>query len=159
MILNQIGEGGMGRVYKARQRNLGRIVALKVLRRECLANAKMVKRFRREIEILGSLTPSPHIVRAIDSDRWDEQYFIVMEYIDGHDLARRVKRHGPLPVVHALDYARQAAIGLQHAHEAGLVHRDIKLRLNLLVAPGGCGRGVVKILDIGLADGGATRTT
>jgi eukaryotic-like serine/threonine-protein kinase len=150
VILNQIGEGGMGRVYKARQRNLGRIVALKVLRRECLANAKMVKRFRREIEILGSLTPSPHIVRAIDSDRWNEQYFIVMEYIDGHDLARRVKRHGPLPVIHALDYARQAALGLQHAHEAGLVHRDIK-PANLLVAPGGGGRGVVKILDMGLA--------
>ena len=150
VILNQVGEGGMGRVFKARQRNLGRIVALKVLRRECLANTKMVKRFRREIEILGSLTPSPHIVRAIDSDRFDEQYFIVMEYIEGHDLARRVKRHGPLPVVHALDYARQAALGLQHAHEAGLVHRDIK-PANLLVAHGGGGRGVVKILDMGLA--------
>ena len=149
VILNQIGEGGMGRVYKARQRNLGRIVALKVLRRECLANAKMVKRFRREIEILGSLSPSPHIVRAIDSDRWDEQYYIAMEHIEGHDLARRVKRHGPLPIVDAIDYARQAAIGLQHAHEAGLVHRDIK-PANLLVAPGG-GRGVVKILDLGLA--------
>jgi eukaryotic-like serine/threonine-protein kinase len=150
ILLNQIGEGGMGRVYKARQKNLGRIVALKVLRHECLANVKMVKRFRREIEILGSLTPNPHVVRAIDSDRWNEQYFIVMEYIDGHDLARRVKRHGPLPVVHALDYARQAALGLQHAHEAGLVHRDIK-PANLLVAPGGGGRGVVKILDMGLA--------
>jgi eukaryotic-like serine/threonine-protein kinase len=150
VILNQVGEGGMGRVYKARQRNLGRIVALKVLRRECLANTKMVKRFRREIEILGSLTPSPHIVRAIDSDLFDEQYFIAMEYIEGHDLARRVKRHGPLPVVHAVDYARQAALGLQHAHEAGLVHRDVK-PANLLVAHGGGGRGVVKILDMGLA--------
>ena len=150
VILNQIGEGGMGQVYKARQRNLGRIVALKVLRRECLANAKMVKRFRREIEILGSLRPSPHIVRAIDSDRWNEQYYIVMECIDGHDLARRVKRHGPLPVADALDYARQTALGLQHAHEGGLVHRDIK-PANLLVAPTGGGRGVVKILDLGLA--------
>ncbi|HEX3316102.1 MAG TPA: protein kinase, partial [Gemmataceae bacterium] len=101
VILNQIGEGGMGQVYKARQRNLGRIVALKVLRQECLANVKMVKRFRREIEILGALRPSPHIVRAIDSDLWNEQYYIVMECIDGHDLARRVKRHGPLPVVDA----------------------------------------------------------
>jgi eukaryotic-like serine/threonine-protein kinase len=149
VILNQIGEGGMGRVYKARQRNLGRIVALKVLRKECLANTKMVKRFRREIEILGSLRPSPHIVRAIDSDLWDEQYYIAMEYIDGHDLARRVKRHGPLPITDALDLARQTAFGLQHAHEAGLVHRDIK-PANLLVAPGG-GRGIVKILDLGLA--------
>jgi serine/threonine protein kinase len=150
VILNQIGEGGMGQVYKARQRNLGRIVALKVLRQECLANVKMVKRFRREIEILGALRPSPHIVRAIDSDLWNEQYYIVMECIDGHDLARRVKRHGPLPVVDAVDYARQTALGLQHAHEAGLVHRDIK-PANLLVAPIGGGRGVVKILDLGLA--------
>jgi serine/threonine protein kinase len=150
VILNQIGEGGMGRVYKARQQNLGRIVALKVLRKECLANAKMVKRFRREIEMFGALRPSPYIVRAIDSDLWDEQYYIVMEHIDGHDLARRVKRHGPLPVADALDYARQTALGLQHAHEAGLVHRDIK-PANLLVAPGGGGRGVVKILDLGLA--------
>ena len=150
VILNQLGEGGMGQVYKARHKSLGRIVALKVLRPECHTNAKMVKRFRREIEILGSLRPSPHIVRAIDSDRWDEQYYIVMECIEGHDLARRVKRHGPLPVADAVDYARQTALGLQHAHEAGLVHRDIK-PANLLVAPAGGGRGVVKILDLGLA--------
>jgi serine/threonine protein kinase len=150
VLLNQIGEGGMGRVFKARQRNFERIVALKVLRRECLTNAKVVKRFRREIEILGSLRPNPHIVRAFDSDRWEDQYYIVMECIDGHDLARRVKRQGPMPVVSAVDYARQACLGLQHAHEAGLVHRDIK-PANLLVSRGTCGKEIVKILDLGLA--------
>jgi serine/threonine-protein kinase len=166
LLLNKIGEGGMGRVYKARQRNLDRIVALKVLRRECLTNAKIVKRFQREIKILGSLKASPHLVRAFDSDIWDGQHFIEMEYIDGVDLARRVKRNGPLPIVEALDFARQTALGLQDAHEGGLVHRDIK-PANLLVTKGGTGsgllprpgtaaaarypHGLVKILDLGLA--------
>jgi serine/threonine protein kinase len=150
VLLNQLGEGGMGRVFKARQRNLGRIVAIKVLRRECLSSDKTVKRFRREMEILGSLRPSPHIVRAYDSDCWNGQWYIVMECIDGLDLARRVKRHGPLPVAHALECARQAALGLQHAHEAGLVHRDIK-PANLLESRDPDGRSVVKVLDLGLA--------
>jgi serine/threonine-protein kinase len=166
LLLNKIGEGGMGRVYKARQRNVDRIVALKVLRRECLTNAKIVKRFQREIKILGSLKASPHLVRAFDSDIWDGQHFIEMEYIDGVDLARRVKRNGPLPIAEALDFARQTALGLQDAHEGGLVHRDIK-PANLLVTKGGSGsglmprpgtaaaarypNGLVKILDLGLA--------
>jgi serine/threonine protein kinase len=159
LCLNKIGEGGMGHVFKARQRPLDRIVALKVLRRDCMDNKKTVQRFQREIRAIGQLQ-HPHIVRAHDADESAGLQFIAMEYIEGVDLARMVKRQGPLAIEPALDFIRQAALGLQHAHEAGLVHRDIK-PANLLVATeSGSSRsrlsakfrwGMVKVLDLGLA--------
>ncbi len=130
-LLEKIGEGGMGQVYKARQCNLDRIVALKVIRKECLDNPKVLSRFQREIRAAGHLS-HPNIVRAYDADQVNGSYFIALEYIDGVDLAKMVKNDGPLPVNLACDYIRQAALGLQHAHERGLVHRDIK-PANLLV--------------------------
>jgi serine/threonine-protein kinase len=159
LCLKKIGEGGMGQVFKARKRPLDRIVALKVLRRECLENSKTVQRFQREMRFVGQLQ-HPHIVRALDADEAGGAHYIAMEYIDGYDLARMVKRQGPLPIEPALDYIRQAALGLQHAHDCGLVHRDIK-PANLLVAKdsaltrprsGETFRwGMAKILDLGLA--------
>lgn len=159
LCLNKIGEGGMGHVFKARQRPLNRIVALKVLRRDCMDNKKTVQRFQREIRAVGQLQ-HPHIVRAHDADECNGMQYIAMEYIEGVDLARMVKRQGPLAIEPALDFIRQAALGLQHAHEAGLVHRDIK-PANLLVAKeNGSSRsrlsskfrwGMVKLLDLGLA--------
>ncbi len=142
ILLDKIGEGGMGQVFKARQRNLDRLVALKVIRKECLDNPKAILRFQREIRAAGHLSPHPNIVGAYDADQANGAYFIAMEYVDGVDLARLVKDHGPLPVDQACDFIRQAALGLQHAHEHGLVHRDIK-PANLLVARGPVARGPV----------------
>lgn len=132
VLLERIGEGGMGQVFKARQKLLNRLVALKVIRKECLGNPKVILRFQREIRAAGQLS-HPHIVRAYDADQVNGTYFIAMEYIDGVDLAKLVKDQGPLPVDQACEYIRQAALGLQHAFERGLVHRDIK-PANLLVA-------------------------
>lgn len=131
VLLERIGEGGMGQVFKARQKMLNRVVALKVIRKECLNNPKVILRFQREIRAAGQLS-HPHIVRAYDADQVNGTYYIAMEYIDGVDLARLVKDEGPLRVDRALEYIRQAALGLQHALERGLVHRDIK-PANLLV--------------------------
>ncbi len=130
-ILERLGEGGMGQVFKACQRNLHRIVALKVIRRESLHNPRAIQRFQREIRAAGQLS-HPNIVRAYDADEVNGTYFIAMELIDGMDLAKLVHEAGPLQVAQACDYIRQAALGLQHAHECGMVHRDIK-PANLLV--------------------------
>src|SRR5262249_54333549 len=91
----------------------------------------------------------PNIVAVYDADEVAGTHFFAMEYVEGTDLAKLVKQNGPLPVAVACDYVRQAALGLQHAHEQGLVHRDIKPS-NLLLA-GKAGGGVVKVLDMGLA--------
>jgi serine/threonine protein kinase len=132
ILLERIGEGGMGQVFKARQKMLNRVVALKVIRKQCLANPKVTLRFLREIRAAGQLS-HPHIVRAYDADQINGTYYIAMEYIEGVDLAKLVKDDGPLPVDRACEYIRQAALGLQHAFERGMVHRDIK-PANLLVA-------------------------
>jgi serine/threonine protein kinase len=164
ILLERLGEGGMGQVFKARHRQLGRIVALKVLRREMLDNSIAVRRFHREVQAVAQMS-HPNIVRAFDADEVCGTLYLAMEYMEGTDLARMVRQSGPLSVVQACDYIRQAALGLQHAHECGLVHRDIKpanLLVTrdggqgssaLLVRPGRCmGRwGTVKILDMGLA--------
>lgn len=134
VLLERIGEGGMGQVYKARQRLLNRVVALKVIRKECLNNPKVVLRFQREIRAAGQLS-HPHIVRAFDADQVNGTYYIALEFIDGVDLARLVADNGPLRVDQACEYIRQAALGLQHAYERGLVHRDLK-PANLLVTRG-----------------------
>jgi serine/threonine protein kinase len=163
VLLERLGEGGMGQVYKARHRPLGRLVALKVLRKEMAENPQAVQRFHREVQAIAQLS-HPNIVRALDADDVRGTLYLAMELIEGADLCRMVRDRGPLPVVQACDYVRQAALGLQHAHEQGLVHRDIK-PANLLVTkqrvgssallprPASClGRwGTVKILDLGLA--------
>jgi hypothetical protein len=145
VITDYLGAGGMGEVFQARQEKLGRVVALKVIRRERLEKPDAVKRFHREIRAAARLD-HPNIVRAYDADEIAGTHLLVMEYVPGTDLAHRVKDGGPLPVPVAADYVRQAALGLQHAAERGLVHRDFK-PANLLVTPA----GVVKILDMGLA--------
>ena len=132
ILLERIGEGGMGQVFKARQKMLNRVVALKVIRKQCLGNPKVILRFQREIRAAGQLS-HPHIVRAYDADQINGTYYIAMEYIEGDDLAKLVKDNGPLPIDQACEYIRQAALGLQHAFERGMVHRDIK-PANLLVA-------------------------
>jgi serine/threonine protein kinase len=146
VLLDQLGQGGMGQVYKARHRRMGRIVAVKVIARGQVSNPSAVSRFQREIEAAAQLE-HPHVVRAYDADKAGDVHFFVMEYVEGIDLGKLVQRDGPLPVEQACDYIRQAALGLQHAHERGLVHRDIK-PANLLLATR---ENVVKVLDLGLA--------
>ena len=135
----------MGDVYKARHRKMERTVALKVINRGLVRKAEAVDRFHREVKAAAQLS-HPNIVTAYDADQAGDFHFMVMEYVDGVDLSQTVKDRGALPVAEACDYIRQTAIGLQHAHERGMVHRDIKPH-NLMVTKD----GTVKILDFGLA--------
>ncbi len=140
-----IAKGGMGDVFKAEHRLMERTVAVKVIRRELMRNPEAVSRFHREVKTAAKLS-HPNIVTSHDAEQAGDLHFLVMEFVDGVDLARRVKESGPLPVAEACDYIRQAAAGLQYAHDQGMVHRDIKPH-NLMVTPDGS----VKILDFGLA--------
>jgi serine/threonine-protein kinase len=144
-ILKVLGSGGMGTVYLAEHRLMERTVALKVIGRDFLRNPTAVERFRLEVKAAGRLS-HPNIVAAHDAEQAGDLHFLVMEYVDGTSLARVVEKKGPLPVVHACNYIRQAALGLQHAHEKSMVHRDIKPH-NLMLSR----KGQVKILDFGLA--------
>lgn len=148
ILLERLGEGGMARVFKARQEKLDRLVAIKVIRKDRLASSDAVRRFQREIKMLGELR-HPNMVMAYDADQVGETHYIAMEYVPGIDLGRRVKEQGPVPVADAVDYVRQTAQGLQHAHERGLVHRDIKPSNLVLTTDNG--RPLIKILDLGLA--------
>lgn len=143
-ILERLGEGGMGAVYKARHVHLGKLVALKVLPPERMGHADARARFLAEMKAVGRLNHR-NIVLAHDAGVEDVPY-LAMELLEGVDLHRLVKEHGPLSVADACACIRQAALGLQHAHEHHLVHRDLKPS-NLLLSPA----GLVKILDLGLA--------
>src|SRR5262245_6352837 len=151
LLLDKLGEGGMGQVFKARHTHMSRVVALKLIRKEKLANPDSVKRFYQEVQAAAQLH-HPNIVIAYDAGPAGpagSTHYFAMEYVEGVDLSRQVKESGPLPVAAACEYARQAALGLQHAHERGLIHRDIKPH-NLLLSQSASGP-VVKVLDMGLA--------
>jgi serine/threonine-protein kinase len=125
VIFERLGEGGMGQVFKARHRDTHQVVALKVIKPDRVANPLAASRFHREVELSAQMA-HPNIVRAFDADRVDGTYYMAMEYIKGVDLSSYVKHRGPLPVTQACQFLAQAAAGLQHIHEHGLVHRDIK---------------------------------
>jgi hypothetical protein len=144
-LLERLGGGGMGEVFRARHGRLKKEFALKVLSPQLARDPEAARRFERETEALGRLE-HPHLVRATDAGVSGGTPYLVMELLAGTDLARLTKRLGPWPVAEACEAARQAALGLQHAHERGLVHRDVKPG-NLWLTPG----GVVKVLDLGLA--------
>ncbi len=138
-LLELVGEGGMGQVFKARHQRLNRLVALKIIRPErLLQNPEAIKRFEREARSAATLQ-HPNIVIIYDADKVNNVHFIAMEYVDGTDLAKLVKETGPLPVAQACNFISQAAQGLQHAFVRGLVHRDIKPS-NLLVTTPRIGR-------------------
>ncbi len=149
VLLERLGEGGMGQVFKARNWKLNRLVALKLIRKERLSSSEIIRRFQREVRAAAQLN-HPNIVHAYDCGECGERHFYVMEYVEGIDLAQLVRRNGPLPIEQACDYVRQAALGLQHAFERGLVHRDIKPH-NLMLTRSREGQSVIKILDLGLA--------
>ncbi len=144
-VLELLGKGGMGDVYKAEHRMMQRTVALKVIKRELMQNPQAVERFEREVRAAASLAHG-NIVAAYDAERAGDVHFLVMEFVAGTDLAEVVKQRGQISVADACDYICQAAEGLQHAHEQRLVHRDIKPHNLMLTA-----EGTVKILDFGLA--------
>lgn len=145
-LLDSLGSGGSGSVYKARHTRLDRLVALKVLSPRLLSDARAVNRFATELKVIGKLE-HPNIVRALDAGEVDGMHYLVMEYVDGEDLSQFVERQGRLTVRQACRVIRQAAIGMAYAHAQGLVHRDIK-PANLLLTK----KGRVKILDLGLAE-------
>jgi formylglycine-generating enzyme required for sulfatase activity/serine/threonine protein kinase len=145
VVLDRLGKGGMGQVYQAKHRKMKRVVALKVLPSAATKSAEAVRRFQREVEAAAKLS-HPNIVTAYDADEAKGVHFLVMEYVDGHDLAWLVKQRGPLPVAEAVECIVQAAQGLQYAHGKGVVHRDIK-PANLLRDAA----ETVKVLDMGLA--------
>jgi serine/threonine protein kinase len=151
-ILDQLGRGGMGRVYRAEHRTMNRIVALKILAPNLLQTDRSQDLFLREVRAVARLV-HPNIVTAFDANHVGERYYLVLEYVNGPNLEQLVRKQGPLPVGQACEFVRQIAHGLQYAHEMGMVHRDIK-PANVLVQEGGEGRvgqGVVKISDFGLA--------
>jgi serine/threonine protein kinase len=145
VLIEKIGEGGMGAVYKARHRVLKAVRAIKVIRPDRLAGAGAVERFYREAEVVAKLQ-HPNIILAHDADKHGNVHYFVMEFAPGADLGQLLQRCGPLEAADACAYIRQAALGLEHARERGLIHRDIKPS-NLLVTPD----GQVKLLDLGLA--------
>jgi uncharacterized protein (TIGR03067 family) len=144
-LLEELGRGGMGRVYKALHTKLDRIVAVKVLPLARTDDPQAISRFEREMKAVGRLA-HPHIVQAYDAREIDGTPVLIMEYVDGLDLAEIVRRVGPLPVADACELVRQTAVALQCAHEHGLVHRDIKPS-NIMLSQ----TGEVKLLDLGLS--------
>ena len=144
-IFKLLGKGGMGEVYLAEHRLMERMVALKVIKRTITQDAQAVDRFRTEVRAAARLT-HPNIVTAHDAEQAGDVHFLVMEYIEGVSLARLVEQRGHLAIRQACEYVRQAALGLQHAFEHGMIHRDIKPQ-NLMLTR----KGQIKILDFGLA--------
>jgi hypothetical protein len=143
-IVELIGRGGMGCVYRAEHRLMNRPVAIKVINPQLIQNAQAVERFRREVQ--AAKLSHANIVAAFDAEQAVNAHFLVMEFVEGTDLASVVNERGPMSVAQACECIRQAAEGLEHARERGMVHRDIKPHNLMLTAS-----GRVRILDFGLA--------
>jgi serine/threonine protein kinase len=164
-LIDVLGQGGMGVVYRARQDRLDRIVAIKLLATSSLGDVEALARFEREASAIGRLR-HPHIVTAFDFGKHQSHVYLVMEYIDGTDLEHWIRERGRIPRETAWKLIRQAASGLSHAARQGVIHRDIKPANLLLVDPPegfeqGNGVPMVKIADFGLAildEGGTAKT-
>lgn len=145
VILDKIAVGGMGQVFKARHRRMDRVVALKMLPDPLVDSPLAAQRFEREVKAAAKLE-HPNVVTAYDAGEANGTHFLVMQYIEGQDLASLVQQCGRLSVAKSVDYIRQAAKGFEYAHNEGVIHRDIKPS-NLLIDA----KGTLKILDMGLA--------
>jgi serine/threonine-protein kinase len=153
-ILDELGQGGMGRVFKAVHQTMNRVVALKVLAPQLVKTEKAQRLFQREVRAAARLL-HPNIVTAYDANKMGDRHYLVMEYVDGPNLDQLVRQRGPLPIGLACDLVRQVANGLQHAFEIGMVHRDIK-PANILVQCGPqTGSGTPKTIGPGLGPGTA----
>jgi serine/threonine protein kinase len=144
-VLGLLGRGGMAAVYKARQLCPKRLVAVKVIDRSLAGDGEIVARFRQE-QVLGALLRHPNLIAVYQVGHAAGCPYLVMAFVEGDNLDGLVGRYGPLPVAEACEVIRQAALGLQHLHEHGLVHRDVKPS-NLMLTPA----GRVKVLDLGVA--------
>jgi serine/threonine-protein kinase len=144
-ILERIGEGGMGTVYRAVDRMLEREVALKAIRPDLLRQPQILERFRSEARALARLS-HPNVATIYSFFREDEEHFLTMEFVRGRTLGERLRAEGPLPVEEALPIFLAALAGVEHAHAAGILHRDLKPD-NLMLTEGGS----VKVMDFGLA--------
>lgn len=151
-IIEKLGQGGMGEVYRALDRNLGRQVAVKVLPQEFSEEPERLARFEREAKLLAALN-HPNIASIYGLEEAGKKRFLVLELVEGETLNTRLDR-GTLPVEEALETCRQVADGLEAAHEKGVIHRDLKPG-NIMITP----EGKVKILDFGLAKAHAAETT
>lgn len=145
-LSRQLGRGAMGTVYLAQHEKLKSWVALKLLTPRRQATAGALRQFEQEMKSIGQLEEHPNVVRARDAGQIDNHHFLVMEFVDGMDVGHLLRQRGPLEIPEACEIARQAALGLAHAHTHGLIHRDIKPG-NLMLTR----KGAVKILDLGLA--------
>lgn len=145
VVIDKLGQGGMGTVLLAKHRRMERMVAIKVLPVTVLESKDAVARFYQEVKVAGQLT-HPNIVHAYDAGEHHGFHYLVMEYVKGHDLAQMLSHMGPIPASLTLDYVLQAASGLEYAHRMKIIHRDIKPS-NLLLDD----EGNIKILDMGLA--------
>ena len=143
-IVEKIGEGGMGVVYRAHDERLDRDVAVKVLHEAVAQDVDRLARFEREAKLLASLSHQ-NIAILHGLEEHEGQRYLVMELAEGETLAERIKRN-PVPADEALEYARQIAEGLEAAHERGIIHRDLKPANVMVDSEGG-----VKVLDFGLA--------
>jgi eukaryotic-like serine/threonine-protein kinase len=146
VLLDRIGRGARGSVFKARHRLMDRVVALKVLVTGGALSETSVSRFFREMKIVA-LLDDPNVVRAIDADVHEGCPYIVMEYLEGEDLEHVLARRGPLPPDEVIDSMAQVSRGLAHAHEKGVIHRDVKPTNIFLLKT-----GVVKVLDLGFGE-------
>jgi serine/threonine-protein kinase len=145
VLLDRLGQGAMGKVYKARHRLMGRIVALKFITRAYLARPHALPRFLHEMRLVGRLD-HPNIIRTIDAEEIGRDPCIIMEYVPGTNLLQLLASRGPLPPEDVARYAYQAALGLAHAHGQGVIHRDVTPS-NLLLGDD----GRLRLLDLGLA--------
>src|SRR5262245_29970220 len=145
VLLNRIGQGGMGRVYLARDTRLNRRVALKVLAPERMHNPRAISRFQREAK-LGAQLEHPNLVRIYDEGETNGIRYIVMEFIEGKTVGQLVAERGRLAPALAVQIARQVALGLEHANKKSLIHRDVN-PWNIIITR----EGVAKLTDMGLA--------
>jgi serine/threonine-protein kinase len=158
VLREALGEGGMGQVFKARKFGTPQDVALKIVLPELTSDREALQQFQWEIRALAQMS-HPNIIKTYDAGQDGDRHFFTMEYVEGIDLYQLMRRFGPLPLERAVDYVRQAALGLEHAHEHCLIHRDIKpANLFLTFPPGEAAaeggklpEAVVKVLDWGLA--------
>lgn len=146
VVLDKIGSGGMGQVFKARHKPTRKLVAVKVLSAEAVSNRRLIERFKKEAKAIGRLK-HPNVVRAYEAGKINKIRYLVMEFVDGENMLARVKRKGPLEVDEVVNCILQAARGLDYAHQKGIIHRDIKPS-NLLRDRN---TGRVKVVDLGLA--------
>ena len=145
LLLELIGQGGMGRVYLARDTRLNRLVALKILAPERMNNSRAVERFKRKARV-GAQLQHENLVRIYDFGQANGRFFLVMEYIEGKTIGALITAQGPMPVPTAARLTWQIAHGLEHAHRKGLIHRDVN-PYNVLVTH----EGIAKLADLGLA--------